>query len=71
MKRQTGQCEACDRRRKLNRHGICRACAKAMDHTAGANDVTAVFTASHRLSDILPIADKDLDEPRRWYRRNK
>ncbi len=64
-------CEICEQRRRLNRHGICLDCAKAMDLSTSGNDATAVFTASHTLKDLLPYADKDLDAPQEWFRRNK
>jgi hypothetical protein len=70
-KQRPAACEICDRRRKLNRFGLCKECAQAEDHTASGGDAQAVFTASHSLSDILPYVDKNLDEPRDWHGRNK
>ena len=70
-KRIIGPCDVCGERRTLNRYLVCRVCAKANGAASDPVDRTAIYTASHTLSDILPFADKDMDEPRERYRWNK
>lgn len=63
------ECEFCGEKKVLNRYFLCNKCWKAQDHqpifNVDTNDhrLDKVFsaTASHTLKDIIPYAEKGMD----------